>query len=166
MTPIEVQQVLTEIYEAFPTLKRRLNESPRVLREWMTALRPLSESIVSEGISRWIRHYNTDPGLDQFLDLLDGLAEERRKRAASHRQPSADDAGAIIGDVLLHAADTGAQDDHDKAWGMLHVEIFMRGLATNTTDNRHKRALLYRQFAEEHPSLAGLALEAAEECEL
>ena len=165
MNPAELQQMLTEIHEAFPYVKRRLNDSPRVLAEWSAALRPLASYLVSEGVSRWIHHNNTDPTLDQFLSLLDGLAEERRRRSAAPRPESeAVEAAAIIGDVLLHAVH-GARDEHDQAWGRLHVDIFMKGLAIETSGNRRTRAGMYRQFAQRHPTLAGVALDAATRCE-
>lgn len=61
MMPAELLQILTEIRDAFPFVKRRFNEAPRVVDEWTRALRPLAVSLVQDGISRWIRHSNIDP---------------------------------------------------------------------------------------------------------
>lgn len=82
MTPSELKQILDDIHEAFPYVKRRFHEAPRVLEEWTRALRPLAIGLVEDGISRWIRCNNMDPTLDTFLGLLDAIAEERRHKAA------------------------------------------------------------------------------------
>lgn len=82
MMPAELLQILTEIRDAFPFVKRRFNEAPRVVDEWTRALRPLAVSLVQDGISRWIRHSNIDPPLDDFLGLLDTIAQERQQKAA------------------------------------------------------------------------------------
>ena len=158
----ESHAIFTELSEAFPHLQRRLNDAPRVLAEWTKALKPLAAQSVSAGISRWIRHHNTDPSLDQFLDLLDTMTEDRRRYAANNRPSSNGDVASIVAETMTQAA-LGAQNDDDKAWGRLHLLLFVKGLATDAADNPGRRAMQYEAFAEAHPGLAGLALQTAEQ---
>ena len=68
-------------------------------------------------------------------------------------------------DILHHLrhATLGAQTADDIAWAQLHYYLFIKGWATNGPSNAETRALLYRAFAEQHPALAGLALQTAEQ---
>lgn len=78
----DITEVLGELKSAFPSIKRRGDEAPRVLEEWTKYLRPLDRDLVSEGISRWLFHSNHEPTMEQFLEHLDTLSSERRKVAA------------------------------------------------------------------------------------
>ena len=163
MRPDESNAIFTELTEAFPHLQRRFNDAPRVLAEWTKALRPLAAQTVSEGISRWVYAHDREPTLAQFLELLDTLATERHRGQAQQHPPHGwTPARAGLADTLAQVA-LGAQTDDDRAWAQLHVTLFMKGLATDAPDNPGRRAMQYEAFAEQHPALAGLALQTAEQ---
>ena len=162
MNLTETNAIITELHEAFPHLSKRFTWAPRVVTEWTKALRPLSAQTVSEGISRWIHANDREPTLAQFLDLLDTLATERQRAVAHHRTASASATAFLLAETMATAT-LGAQNADDIAWGQLHEQILRRGWATGTPAHAEKRAQLYREFADKHPALAGLALQTAEQ---
>lgn len=81
----ELTQAIDELQSAFPGLRRRLQEAPRVYDEWAKYFRPLSRALVSDGISRYVFSHNHEPTMEEFLDYLDTVADEKRREAS--REP-------------------------------------------------------------------------------